>query len=108
MNRYQLSAISYQLSAISYQLSAISYQLSAISYQLSAQNKMALYQSKLCLFLKLTVIKTKNPSRSLGFKKAVLVKRNYFFFLTAFLFGKSVIEPSKISAARPIDSFNVG
>ncbi|WP_410920042.1 hypothetical protein, partial [Pseudomonas sp. SIMBA_021] len=52
--------------------------------------------------------KTKNPSRSLGFKKALLVKRTYFFFLTAFLFGKSVIEPSKISAARPIDSFNVG
>ncbi len=30
----------------------------------------------------------------------------YFFF--AFLFGKSVIDPSKISAARPIDSFKVG
>jgi hypothetical protein len=35
-------------------------------------------------------------------------KEFYFFFFTAFAFGKSVIEPSKISAAKPIDSFNVG
>jgi len=33
---------------------------------------------------------------------------DYFFFLTAFALGKSVIEPSKISAAKPIDSFKVG
>jgi len=35
-------------------------------------------------------------------------KHYYFFFFTALAFGKSVIEPSKISAAKPIDSFNVG
>lgn len=39
----------------------------------------------------------------------ILIKNNdYFFFFTALAFGKSVIEPSKISAAKPIDSFNVG
>jgi hypothetical protein len=32
----------------------------------------------------------------------------FIFLLTALAFGKSVIEPSKISAANPIDSFNAG
>jgi len=34
------------------------------------------------------------------------LKRDYFFL--AFGFGMSVMLPSNISAARPIDSFNVG
>jgi hypothetical protein len=49
----------------------------------------------------------KKTSMNAGFYSLVK-KEFYFFFFTAFAFGKSVIEPSKISAAKPIDSFNVG
>ncbi len=34
--------------------------------------------------------------------------KNYFLRLTAFGFGRSVIEPSNTSAAKPTDSCSVG
>lgn len=61
----------------------------------------------------ITDYKNKKASRVLTdwllhFKKEMRLLSHYFFFFTALAFGKSVIEPSNTSAARPIDSFNVG
>lgn len=52
-----------------------------------------------------------NLKKSQAFCKAWLLyssKTKVYFFFLALGFGKSVIEPSKISAAKPIDSFSVG
>jgi len=56
------------------------------------------------------ILNIKKPATRLVFYFAITGKltSSYFFFFTALAFGKSVIEPSKISAAKPIDSFNVG
>ena len=54
-------------------------------------------------------IEIKNPpsKKKMGFISNCLKDLNYFFF-TAFLFGKSVILPWKISAHIPTDSCKVG
>ena len=51
---------------------------------------------------------TKKPIITIGFLLCVKPVQLIFYFFFAFGLGMSVILPSKISAAKPIDSFNVG
>jgi hypothetical protein len=53
-----------------------------------------------------TIANKKAPSGAFFIHRAL--SENYLLRFTAFAFGRSVIEPSNTSAARPIDSCNVG